>query len=319
MPLLPVFSRRFFLQADGSFEAFDASGSGSAAFNPFDLFQRMFGGRQGGNSSPGAGFGGATGFGGLSGFGGLGGFAARAGAGAGARKRRRWPPRDSVVSLPVTLEELSTGTSRKFRFACLFCLLFSIGVRSNFCYLCLLHFLLVSLPLRVVVSRVQRKEQCSPCTGSGVFATEKCGSCQGRGYTVNAESPSERSGGVFQRTVSQCGACRGAGETIKQHCGECKAQGWRAETSSVDVVVEPGMAGGQQIRVRGASDFGGDLVFVLAQRPHSVYTREGNDLNVRRRIALHEVSLCPPQAAAKECQYLSFVLVTPFFCAVPPC
>ncbi len=64
----------------------------------------------------------------------------------------------------------------------------------------------------------------------------------------------------------------------------------------VEVKIPAGLAEGQQIRLKGQGQPGfngknGDLLISVAVAPHSVFTREGNDLRIELPITLYEAVL----------------------------
>lgn len=68
--------------------------------------------------------------------------------------------------------------------------------------------------------KLNRKENCVPCNGSGIkpgAQRAKCSACNGRGMTVTQRGPM-----IMQST---CAACRGQGTVIKAPCGQCGGSG----------------------------------------------------------------------------------------------
>ncbi|MET0536813.1 MAG: J domain-containing protein [Xanthobacteraceae bacterium] len=63
----------------------------------------------------------------------------------------------------------------------------------------------------------------------------------------------------------------------------------------VDVKIPPGLASGQQIRLKGQGLSGprgnGDLLITVSVAPHPVFERAGNDLRLELPVALHEAVL----------------------------
>jgi len=64
----------------------------------------------------------------------------------------------------------------------------------------------------------------------------------------------------------------------------------------LEVVIERGMKNGEKIRFRGMSDEmpnaePGDILFILQEKEHAVFTRKGNDLLIRKDMTLQE-ALC---------------------------
>jgi DnaJ-class molecular chaperone len=64
----------------------------------------------------------------------------------------------------------------------------------------------------------------------------------------------------------------------------------------VEVKIPPGLADGQQIRLKGQGHTGlgrraGDLLITVSLAPHELFTREGGDLRIELPVALHEAML----------------------------
>jgi DnaJ C terminal domain len=74
-------------------------------------------------------------------------------------------------------------------------------------------------------------------------------------------------------------------------CGKCKGKKVMPERKVVEVHIERGMKHGSRVVFRGeAGDEPGaepgDLIFVVQQKPHAVFKRDGNDLFIEREIPL---------------------------------
>lgn len=96
--------------------------------------------------------------------------------------------------------------------------------------------------------------------------------------------------------AARCSACAGRGAG----CRACAGRGTTPQRVRVTVQVEPGMRDGQRIVLAGMGDddasgsasstnattSAGDAVFVLRTKPHALFTREGADLRLVRRLPL---------------------------------
>lgn len=92
--------------------------------------------------------------------------------------------------------------------------------------------------------------------------------------------------------------CRGTGRVIPEDkkCLKCKGKKVTQERKVVEVHIERGMKHGSRVVFRGeAGDEPGaepgDLIFVVQQKPHAVFKRDGNDLFIEREIPLVD-ALC---------------------------
>jgi len=177
------------------------------------------------------------------------------GFGGGRQKPRG---RDRQVRLPLTLDEIASGTKKKIR--------------------------------------VRKIVPCETCSGSGAkdpSDVTSCPECQGTGQikqvvrtllgqTVN---------------VQICRRCRGSGETVANPCSTCRGEGRVDGEEMVEVKVPAGVMSGNFMRLEGRGDAGprggraGDLLVVFDELEHEVFVRE-NEVDL-----LTEVTLSITQAA----------------------
>lgn len=136
---------------------------------------------------------------------------------------------------------------------------------------------------------------CSNCEGKGgkTGATKKCGSCKGRGFQVAMRQVGM---GMIQQMQVPCVDCDHTGEVAKDRCKKCKGKKVTVEKKYLDVFIEKGMENGQKIAMKGEGDQEpgvepGDVILVLNQKEHAVFTREGSDLLCKVKISLTE-ALC---------------------------
>ncbi|KPJ67276.1 MAG: molecular chaperone DnaJ [Coxiella sp. DG_40] len=127
--------------------------------------------------------------------------------------------------------------------------------------------------------RVPTWVKCTECDGSGArkgTSPTTCETCGGRGQVQMQQ-------GFF--TIQQtCPDCHGRGQVIKNPCPKCHGQGRVREEKTLSVKIPPGVDNGDRIRLAGEGEAGmfgagaGDLYVQINVRPHSIFTREGNDL-----------------------------------------
>ena len=127
--------------------------------------------------------------------------------------------------------------------------------------------------------RVPNLIGCEKCDGSGSrnkSAPVTCGMCGGVGQ-VRAQQ------GFF--SVQQtCPTCRGAGKTIKDPCRPCQGTGTVRGQKTISVKVPAGVDNGDRIRLSGEGEKGqnngpsGDLYVNIGVRKHSIFHRDGNNL-----------------------------------------
>ena len=92
-------------------------------------------------------------------------------------------------------------------------------------------------------------------------------------------------GPMIQQIQSPCDDCQGTGETIniKDRCTNCKGKKVLPDKKFLEVHIEKGMKGGQQIYFRGESDQSpnsesGDVVIMVEEKPHERFRRQDNNL-----------------------------------------
>lgn len=137
---------------------------------------------------------------------------------------------------------------------------------------------------------------CNVCDGSCCApGTEPrtCEVCGGRG-TVQRVARSFL-GQVM--TTAQCSACHGFGTVIPQPCTECSGEGRVRSRRNLKINVPAGVATGTRIRMPEQGEVGpgggpaGDLYVEIYERPHDVFTREGDDLHCTITIPMTAAAL----------------------------
>ena len=130
---------------------------------------------------------------------------------------------------------------------------------------------------------VERLEQCETCHGNGCApgtTPEVCPDCRGTGQVqVRRQTPM----GVFA-TSSPCPKCGGKGQIIHQPCKDCHGSGTVRRRKTIQASIPAGIDNGQTISIRGQGNAGknggpaGDLLIVVAVRPHEIFRREGTSV-----------------------------------------
>jgi DnaJ family protein A protein 2 len=187
---------------------------------------------------------------------GMGGFPfGRGGPQRGGKPQKR-KGKDKGFGYPVTLEELYKGKQAKFNHT------------------------------KIVL--------CDGCDGKGTSnpkAAVRCSTCHGSGTCTSIR---HFGFGMAQQIQEQCPSCDGEGEIIrpKDRCKTCSGNKAREQTKQLDVFIDPGMKHGEKITFSGEGDqpmkdiLPGDIILVLQQEKHSVFTREGSDLTITKKIKL---------------------------------
>ena len=209
-----------------------------------------------------------SGFGGTEGFGGFGGFEDIFGAfgdffGGGfssSSRRRNGPVRGSDIHqhIAIDFEEAAFGTKKDIR--------------------------------------VTKDVDCSHCHGSGAendANVRTCPKCGGSGV-VNVQHRTPL--GVMQSQTT-CDQCRGSGKIIDDPCHVCHGKGTERKTVTLSVNIPAGVDNDSVITLRGQGEAGkrggepGDLFIVIGVRPHKMYKRPGQDLQIEIPITFEQAAL----------------------------
>ncbi|XP_043216989.1 dnaJ homolog subfamily A member 1-like isoform X1 [Amphibalanus amphitrite] len=179
--------------------------------------------------------------------------------GGGHRKERERRGKNVVHQLPVTLEEMYNGATRK-----------------------------LSLQKNVI---------CERCEGRGgkKGAVETCPNCRGSGMQIRVQ---QLGPGFVQQIQSMCDECRGQGERInpRDRCKHCNGKKVVRTKKILEVHIDKGMTDDQRITFSGEGDQEpglepGDIIIVLDEREHETFKRDGDDLIMKMEIELVE-ALC---------------------------
>jgi molecular chaperone DnaJ len=203
---------------------------------------------------------GAAGGGFAGGFGGLGDIMDAFFGGAtsrGPRSRTR-PGRDALIPIELELDETVFGTTKEIT--------------------------------------VDTAVLCTVCTGAGTAPgthPTTCVTCQGRGEVQSVQR------GFLGQVISSrtCPSCGGVGQVIPDPCRECGGDGRVRARRTIPVKVPAGVEDGMRIRLTGHGEVGagggpaGDLYVEIHERPHAVFTRDGEDLHCRVTLPMTAAAL----------------------------
>ena len=179
-------------------------------------------------------------FGSVFGDAGFGGFGSR-----GGHTERKVRGGDLRLKVKMTLQEVSTGVTKKFR--------------------------------------VKKDITCPHCNGTGAEAgtsAETCPTCHGSGYTVQTR---QTLFGIMQ-TQGACPTCHGEGKVIKNKCSHCGGDGVIKGEEVVEIKIPAGVADGMVLTVRGKGNAGahngipGDIQVFVSEEPNDTFVRQDNDL-----------------------------------------
>lgn len=137
---------------------------------------------------------------------------------------------------------------------------------------------------------------CPTCHGEGTAAGTDlvtCTMCQGRGQIQSVQ----RSFLGQVMTARACPQCKGYGTLIPHPCPECAGDGRVRTRRTVSVKIPAGVETGNRIRLAGEGEAGpgagpaGDLYVEIHERPHEVFSREGDDLFATLRVPMTAAAL----------------------------
>ncbi len=143
---------------------------------------------------------------------------------------------------------------------------------------------------------IERVEQCDVCKGSGCEAgttAEICHDCGGRGVIQQRHQTPLG----FMSTSQPCPRCGGRGKIIHRPCKACGGRGLARKRKTLKVNIPAGIDNGQTISLRGQGNAGknggpsGDLLIVIAVRPHDIFRREGTSILCEAPITFAQAAL----------------------------
>jgi molecular chaperone DnaJ len=170
------------------------------------------------------------------------------GGGQRTRGRRRGtgtPGSDLKINLQLTLEEITTGISKKIK--------------------------------------LKKLIKCDVCNGTGAEAgtsTKTCPVCQGSG---EVKTVSRSVFGQFIN-ITTCNNCSGEGMVVDKPCRKCMGDGRYQNEVSVKIEVPAGVHEGSYMTLRGEGNAGkrngisGDLIVIFQEIPHPYFVREEDDI-----------------------------------------
>jgi len=194
-------------------------GGGFSMDDIFDLFGDVFGGRGG--------------FGGFSGF------------SSGGSRRQQYRGSDLRLKVSLTLQEIATGTTKKFK--------------------------------------VRKDVTCTHCHGTGAkdgAGAQTCPTCHGNGYVVRTQ---QSLFGMVQ-TQGVCPECQGEGTIIKDKCAECHGEGIVKGEEVVEINIPAGVSEGMVLNVPGKGNAGrhngvnGNIQVFISEVKDDTFVRDGQDV-----------------------------------------
>ena len=160
----------------------------------------------------------------------------------------------------------------------------------------------LKLPLEEIASGIEKKlkikkwKRCDVCGGTGARSTGSmtvCTVCNGSGEIRQV------SRSVFGQfvNIATCQNCGGEGKVIKEPCQTCHGDGRVQGDATIKVQIPAGVSEGNYIPLRGEGNVGkrggpaGDVIVVMEEEPHPVFTRNGDDVILDLVVSFSEAAI----------------------------
>lgn len=189
-------------------------------------------------------------------FGGMGG--GFGGFGGGGAQAQHYRGGDLRLKTRLTLEEISTGVTKKFK--------------------------------------VKKQVVCDECHGSGAEAghqPETCSHCNGTGTVLRTV----RSIFGMVQQQSPCPHCHGEGTIITHKCKKCHGEGTVAGEEVIEINIPAGVAEGMVVNAQGKGHAAkrngvpGDIQVLIEEIPHEHFIRDDNDLIYNLLLTVSQAAL----------------------------
>lgn len=182
----------------------------------------------------------------------------RRSSGGGSRRSMAERGSDLKIRMPLTLEEIASGTEKTIK--------------------------------------IKRWVTCSTCGGSGAKdqnSFHRCPNCNGSG---EIRQVSRSMFGQFVN-INICNACNGSGQIIADPCSACRGDGRVTSDDTVKVNIPAGVESGNYIPIRNSGNAGkrggdyGDLIVVIEEKEHAYFERDGYDVIYRLNVSFPQAAL----------------------------
>ena len=143
---------------------------------------------------------------------------------------------------------------------------------------------------------ITRDDACETCHGTGCApgtTAETCSKCHGSGVVRI-----QRGGGSLAfSTTAPCDVCHGTGKVIHTPCNTCHGAGSVRRQRRIHVTIPAGIDDGQAVSLHGQGNAGkdggpaGDLIVVVAVKPHAKFRRDGADVYMVQEVSFPQAAL----------------------------
>ncbi|HOM05429.1 MAG TPA: molecular chaperone DnaJ [Candidatus Kapabacteria bacterium] len=144
--------------------------------------------------------------------------------------------------------------------------------------------------------KVKKMGRCEACQGSGAKANSGYATCPTCGGSGEIRQVSRSVFGQFVN-ISTCPNCGGYGQVIREKCEICNGDGRVTVEETIQVSIPAGVEEGNYIPLRGKGNAGrrngpsGDLIVVIEEKPHEIFTRQGDNILYPLTISFPEAAL----------------------------
>ena len=143
-----------------------------------------------------------------------------------------------------------------------------------------------------VTVNYRQKNYCKKCNGNGTKngKSSECPECNGRGQKVVI---SQR-GNMIHQMIVQCDKCNGRGSYINpsDRCSVCNGNKFNIKNKTLDIPLKRGLSEGNKIHLRNKGhhlkDGRTDLIIIVKEHEHNVFTRNDSDLHMKMNIKLYQ-------------------------------
>lgn len=144
--------------------------------------------------------------------------------------------------------------------------------------------------------KVNKSVVCNTCHGSGAKdenSKTTCPTCHGTGQVTRIANS------VFgqMQQVSTCPHCHGEGQVITDKCPSCNGQGIVKGEEIISVDIPAGVDDDMKMSVSGKGNAAprngmpGDLIVIIAVKPHEILQRDGKNLLYEHYLTVSEAAL----------------------------
>lgn len=140
--------------------------------------------------------------------------------------------------------------------------------------------------------KINRKEVCSSCSGSGAgkgTVPIVCSFCGGSGKVRDLQG--------FRAVNCICSHCKGEGKIIRDFCKICYGSGMIKRERVIFLKIPEGVSSGHRLKLPGEGDHSqsgalpGSLIVVISVQKHSFFTRDGSDVRCEVPISFTTAAL----------------------------